>query len=435
MVRGSWPGDLEYGRLAGRRNECAADGAAAARSMPGLALCPVPPAAVTLPPPTLPIHQRMAARADQSGISRIHVFAFRDRDDPEAGGSEEHASQVCRHLALAGREVVLHTGRAPGHPTEIERDGFRVVRRGGRMGVFATSVYDEHRGRLGRADGIVEIFHGVPFFAPLWSRRPQVGVVHHVHLGTWDLLLPGPLGRVGHAVERFLVPVVYRRRALVTAAPSARDEIVAHYRADPSRIAIAPHGIDERFSPGGRRSAVPLVVAVARLMPQKGVDELIDAMVEVRHKVPDVEATIVGDGPHRARLEAKAAGVGAGGWLRFAGRVDDDALVDWYRSAWVVASASRREGFGLTLTEAAACGTPVVASRIPGHVDAVADGHSGLLAESTEDLAEKLARVLIDRSFRRHLAQGALSHAARFRWDESAATLLEALCDEADRRR
>ena len=58
-----------------------------------------------------------------------------------------------------------------------------MVRRGGRYTVFGTSVLDEWRRRLGPADGVVEIFHGVPFFAPLWSRRPQVGMVHHVHLG------------------------------------------------------------------------------------------------------------------------------------------------------------------------------------------------------------------------------------------------------------
>ncbi len=380
------------------------------------------------------VHERMAVRADAVGMRRIHVFAFRDRDDPEAGGSEEHASQVCAHLALAGRDVHLHTGRVPGAPSRVERDGFRVVRRGGRMGVFVTSVLDEHLRRLGPSDGLIEIFHGVPFFAPLWSRTPQVGLVHHVHLGTWDALLPGWRGRVGHLIERFAVPAVYRRRALVTAAPSARDEIVEHYRADPARITIAPHGIADRFSPGGRRSATPLVVAVARLMPQKGVDELIDALVRVKAAVPDVEATIVGDGPHRDRLRAVARRAGAE-WIHWAGRVDDDDLVDWYRSAWVVASASRREGFGLTLTEAAACGTPTVATRIPGHVDAVDDGVSGLLADDTAAVADRLVDVLTDDALRTRLEAGARSHATGFRWDEATSTLLGALCDEATRRR
>jgi glycosyltransferase involved in cell wall biosynthesis len=376
----------------------------------------------------------MAERADAAGVRRVHVLAFRDIDDPLAGGSEEHATQVCTHFARAGLDVTLHTGRVPGAPEEIQRNGFRVVRRGGRVGVFLTTVLDSRRGRLGPADGIVEIFHGVPFFAPLWTRTPQVGLVHHVHLGTWDDLLPGWPGRVGHLIERFAVPAVYRRRALVTAAPSARDEIVEHYGADPSRITIAPHGIAERFTPGGSRSEAPLVVAVCRLMPQKGVEELIAALVRAKAEVPALEATIVGDGPHRERFEAVAEETGAG-WIRWAGRVSDDELVDWYRRAWVVASASRREGFGLTLTEAAACGTPTVATRIPGHVDAVDDGRSGLLADSTDELADRIVDVVHDDELRARLGAGALAHAGRFRWDEAASTLLGALCDEAVRRR
>ena len=381
-----------------------------------------------------PIHERMATRASSVGVRSLHVFAFRDRDDPDAGGSEEHATQVCTHLARAGLDITLHTGRVRGEARDIRRNGFRVVRRGGRLGVFLTSVLDERFGRLGPADAIVEIFHGVPFFAPLWTRTPQVGLVHHVHLGTWDDLLPGLPGRFGHLLERFAVPAVYRNRPLVTAALSARDEIVEHYGVDPDDVTIAPHGIDERFSPGGRRADAPLVVAVARLMPQKGIDELIDALALVKAAVPDAEATIVGDGPHLQRFQARAADVG-GGWIRWAGRVDDDELVDWYRNAWVVASASRREGFGLTLTEAAACGTPTVATRIPGHVDAVAEGVSGLLADDTAQLADELVSVLTDSDLRRRLGEGALQHARRFRWEQSAATLLDAVCDEVARRR
>jgi len=377
----------------------------------------------------------MAERADRSGLHRLHIFAFRDLDDPEAGGSEAHASHVARHLVAAGREVVLHTGRVKGAPTEVERDGVRVVRRGGRLGVFLTSPLDELRGRLGRADGVIEIFHGVPFFAPLWSRAPQVGVVHHVHLGTWDMLLPRPFHLLGHAVERHLVPLVYRRRTLLTAAPSARDEIVHHYRIDPDQIAIAPHGVDDRFRPGGTRSPTPLVVAVARLMPQKGISDLIAAVVRTKQAVPALEVVIVGDGPHRARFEHERDAAGGQGWIRFAGRTSDDELVDWYRRAWVVCSASRREGFGLTLTEAAACGTPVVATRIPGHVDAVAEGRSGLLATGNDELGHELGRLLLDDELRAKMGLAALEHAETFRWEASASALLHALADDADRRR
>ena len=70
--------------------------------------------------------------------------------------------------------------------------------------------------------------------------------------------------------------------------------------------------------------------------------------------------------------------------------MDDAELVAWYRRAWVVASSSQREGWGMTLTEAAACGTPAVATAIAGHADAVLDGESGLLVENLDDLAGAL---------------------------------------------
>src|SRR5690606_14096792 len=116
----------------------------------------------------------------------------------------------------------------------------------------------------------------------------------------------------------------YRHRAMVTAAPSARDEIIEHYGTDPSCITVVPHGIAPRFQPGGTKADHPLVVAVGRMMPQKGWDDLLPVLAEVQQRVPRLEAVIVGDGPQRESLESLAADLGATEWLRFVGRVTDD---------------------------------------------------------------------------------------------------------------
>lgn len=89
----------------------------------------------------------------------------------------------------------------------------------------------------------------------------------------------------------------------------------------------------------------------------------------------------------------------------------------------------------MTLTEAAACGTPVVATRIAGHVDAVADGVSGLLADDDAEVARLLARVCTDADLRARLEAGALDHAARFSWANTAARIMAVLVDEATGRR
>ncbi len=87
----------------------------------------------------------------------------------------------------------------------------------------------------------------------------------------------------------------------------------------------------------------------------------------------------------REDLEAQVREARAESWIALPGRVDETEKIDLYRRAWVLASASAREGWGMTITEAAACGTPAVATRVPGHADAVVDGTTGLLADGPDE--------------------------------------------------
>jgi glycosyltransferase involved in cell wall biosynthesis len=200
-------------------------------------------------------------------------------------------------------------------------------------------------------------------------------------------------------------------------------------------VHVVPPGIDARFSPGGERSATPLVVAVGRLVPVKQLDRLITALVEVRRRHPQLEAVIVGEGYRRDQLEAQVHEAAAERWIHLPGRLDDDEVLALYRRAWVLASASAREGWGMTVTEAAACGTPAVVSRIAGHADAVVDGESGLLVDDPVEMAGALERVIADPTLRRRLSDGALAHARRFTWGATARGTLEVLAAEAIRRR
>lgn len=378
----------------------------------------------------------MAERAARSGLRHVHVLTWRDLDDPTSGGAEVHATHLCGDLQAAGLEVTLRTGRVAGGPAEVDRGGVRVVRRGGRLGVFPTAVLDERRGRLGPVDGLVDVFHGLPFFAPLWARRtPQVGVVHHVHLGIWHHLLPAPGAALGHVLERFAVPLLYRRRPLVAVADSTRLEVIRAYRSRPELVHVAPNGVAEEFSPGGDRSPDPLVLSVARMMPQKGTPDLIAAFARTHEQIPSARLVLVGEGPDRPPVEAAIAAHGLGDAVELVGRVSHEDLVGWYRRAWVVASASHREGFGLTLSEGAACGTPGVARRIPGHTDAVVDGTTGFLTDDPAEMADRLVLLLQDPARRARMGAAARAHATGRTWPRAAQVVLEALCRDADRRR
>jgi len=169
-------------------------------------------------------------------------------------------------------------------------------------------------------------------------------------------------------------------------------------------------------------------------MPSKRFEDLIATMAEVRTAVPSAELVIVGDGYERPVLQEQITALGANSWIRLAGRVSDEELLSLYQRAWLVASASIAEGWGMTLTEAAGCGTPSVATDIAGHRDSVAPGLSGLLARSPREFTEQITAVLTDPSLRYQLSTGALQHAATLTWTATALGTFTPLAEDALRR-
>ncbi|HEV2370086.1 MAG TPA: glycosyltransferase family 4 protein, partial [Acidimicrobiales bacterium] len=342
--------------------------------------------------------------AAEAGLERILIVAWRDLDDPEAGGSELHAARVASLWAEAGIDVTMRTSAVPGRPEVVSRDGYRVVRRLGRYSVFpgvaaaeaARTARQVLRGPgrsagPGPGCGLVEVWNGMPFFSPLWHRGPRSVWLHHVHGQMWRMVLSPPaLGRMGEALERRVAPPLYRRTPVVTLSESARTEIVDLLRLPAANVSVVPPGVEARFTPGGSPAPHPLVLAVGRLVPVKHFDVLIDAAARLRASHAGLEVVIAGEGYERPALEARIRALGAGEWIRLPGRVGDDELVDLYRRAWVLAASSSHEGWGMTVTEAAACGVPAVVTSIPGHLDAVDDGRSGLLVNGAEGLERGL---------------------------------------------
>jgi glycosyltransferase involved in cell wall biosynthesis len=373
----------------------------------------------------------LASIAAEAGLRRIHFVAWRDLDDPEAGGSELHAHKVASLWAAAGLDVTFRTSAVHGAAETLTRDGYRVLRRAGRYGVFPGAAWEGLRMGHRPGDALVEVWNGMPFLSPLWYMGPRIVFLHHVHAEMWGMVLPPTLARLGDTMERQIAPRFYRRSRIVTLSESSRREIVEMLRLRPERVTVAPPGVDERYAPGGQRSPSPLVVAVGRLVPVKRFDALLRALAPLKSEHADLEAVIIGEGYERPALEGLRDELGATDWIRLPGRVGDDELVDWYRRAWVVAGSSQREGWGMTLTEAAACGTPAVATNIAGHADAVVDGESGLLVDDVADLSAALGRVLGDEVLRSRLSKGALERARWFTWDATARRALEALASEA----
>jgi glycosyltransferase involved in cell wall biosynthesis len=387
--------------------------------------------------------------AASAGIRRIHVLAWRDLDDAEAGGSEVHIDEVARRWAAAGVGVQMRTSHGKGRDgaplpeVRPDRNGYRVVRRGGRMGVFPRAAVAEVRHRP-RPDVLVEIWNGMPFLSPVWRRGPRVIFLHHLHAEMWNMefrnrfgpRLGNPVGSLGAGFERRVAPLCYRGSAIATLSESSKHELVDELGFDDDRVTVVHPGIDPRFSPGGERATDPLVVACGRLAPVKRYDLLIRAADHARQRVPGLRLHIVGQGEEQPRVEAVIDELDAGDWVTLRGRLTDAEQLDLYRRAWIVASASAREGWGMTLTEAAACGTPAVATDIAGHRDAVRREVSGKLAAGNPvSLGDAMADVLGDDTRRAALGRGALAWARELTWDATATQLMGVVADEVLRRR
>ena len=170
-------------------------------------------------------------------------------------------------------------------------------------------------------------------------------------------------------------------------------------------------------------------------MPVKRFELLIDAAIRLKASHPDLRLVIAGEGYERPALEEQIRRGGAEEWISLPGFVDDKELVDLYRSSWLVASSSLREGWGMTVTEAGACGTPAVVSRIGGHLDAVREGESGLLFDDEDGMVKTLDMVLSDPQLRARLGAGALAYASTLSWEATARQTLAELAAEAMRRR
>jgi phosphatidylinositol alpha-mannosyltransferase len=208
---------------------------------------------------------------------------------------------------------------------------------------------------------------------------------------------------------------------------SARRTVARDF---PGDYEVVPNGIDvERFRrPASRPPSMPdhlrFVLFVGRLEPRKGVDRLIRAMTIVQQHAPDARLAIVGDGPDRAVLEAMALASGVD--VRFAGRVSDAALPAYYQAAELVCSpALGDESFGIVLLEAMAAGRPIVATRIAGYTDLVAEAGSARLVDVDDPaaLANEITTLLDAPALRRTLGARGGTFVRDYDWSTIAGRL------------
>ncbi len=198
------------------------------------------------------------------------------------------------------------------------------------------------------------------------------------------------------------------------------------------RVTVIPPGTDfDRFQPADGdtirnprtdSSYVPVILHVGRLKKYKSTDHLLRAARILKDRGRSFRVVIIGAGDDLERLKQLSFRLRLGDTVEFTGFVSEDEKLAWYRRSAVLVENSVKEGWGLIVMEANACGTPAIVARSPGLVDSSRDGVNGLMYDygDVSGLAEQLDRLLTDEPLRARLGQQAIGWARQWTWDGAA---------------
>lgn len=347
------------------------------------------------------------------------VLNERDPEHPLAGGAEVHIYEVFSRLVDRGWSVTHLAASFPDAERECDVRGIRVVRLANRYLYYAVLPLAARRElRARRHDLVIDVLNKLPFFSPWWLHVPCFAVVHHLFGATAFKQVALPFALISFFLER-LIPYAYRDTRMLAISPSTKDDLVARgIRAD--HIFVVPPGIDRRAY--GVDTVVedrPVILWVGRLEPYKRADLMLDAMVTVSRAIPNARLVFVGAGSARSALETRARTLGLAEAVLFTGFVSDAEKIDWIRRAACLVNTSEKEGWGMTVIEANACGVPTVSSDVPGLRDSVRDGETGYLYRYGDHhaLAARILDLLREPDKRRSMSLKAREWASRFDWE------------------
>jgi glycosyltransferase involved in cell wall biosynthesis len=362
---------------------------------------------------------------------RILLVNWNDRENPQAGGAEIHLHELFGRIVRWGHQVDLIASGWRGAAPRGVVDGMHVTRIGGRH-TFALRARGAVRQALreGAYDVVVEDVNKIPLYLPTLTALPLVAIVPHLFGTTAFTEASVPLATIVWASE-LLIPRAYRRAAFHAISASTRDDLVR--RGVPrERIEVIHPGVDSRLyrpDPATPRAARPTFLYLGRLKRYKGVEYAVRAVAAARLASPEITLDICGQGDDRTRLEGLVGTLGLRDVVRFLGFVPEEEKRRLLRRAWAVVFPSPKEGWGISNVEAAACGTPALASDSPGLRESVQHGVTGYLVPHGDwrALADRMVALASDPALVERLGRGARAFAEGLSWEAAAQATLAQL--------
>lgn len=354
---------------------------------------------------------------------QVVALNWRGLAHPQAGGSEVLVDHLLQGLQRRGHDVALICGGPTGTRP------YPVIDAGGTYSQYLRAPL-ACATRFPHADVVIDVENGLPYFTPLWRRGASICLVHHVHVDQWRTRFPPVVASMGRWAEQSLMPRLYRGHIFVAVSRSTADALEA-IGVDAARIRVIEPGVDVPPGATWTESDEPLFISLSRLVPHKRVSVLLEAW-RLAQPTLGGRFVVAGDGPEFGALRDRAASIPGADVVGHIGEAEKSSLL---ARAWLLVHGASHEGWGLSILEAAAVGTPTLAANAFGVRDAIEDGVTGLLVTATDaELAEALAKSWIeiasDGERRRAMGEAARTRAETFTWERSVEHWI-AVLDEA----
>lgn len=355
----------------------------------------------------------------------ILIFNWRDTKHVWGGGAEVYVQELAKRWVSDGHPVTIfcgHDGKSPRYET---LDGVNIIRRGGFYFVYVWAAIYYLRFMRNKFDIIVDCENGIPFFTPLFSKKKKFLLIYHVHRVLFRQKYLLPIAMFAEFLEQKIMPFIYRNVQVITISESSKKEILEHKLTKTDPIVIHC-GVDLNFYKPGKKSTSPLILSLSRLDKIKSLQVFIRSAAKVLESIPHAQFVIAGDGPDKQSLMDLVDRLGLTEKIRFLGKVSELEKRELYQKAWVFVNPSMMEGWGITSIEANACGTPVVASNVPGLRDSVNNPHTGFLVPygDHDRFADRIIALIQNKNFRIQTGKYGVIWSKNFDWDHSAKNFL-----------
>jgi len=359
---------------------------------------------------------------------KILIINWRDAKHPRAGGADFRLQQVYAPLAKQGHKIILYSCAFPGCEPQDNIDGIEVHRLGNDV-TFSFLCMMRLRGwvQQHQPDVVVEDLNKLPFYSPLVYKGPLVIQMHHLWRTSIFRETIFPLALFIWLSEE-MIRVVYRKCRFSVVSESTKTELVEMGIPD-SRIEVIYNGADlSSYKPSGEVKQ-PFLLWVGRIQQYKGVLDACQVLEKLQVDLPDLRLVIVGDGPFMPKLRQYISEHGLQDKVQLTGFIGEKEKIELFQQAAVHLQSSYKEGWGLSVIEANACGCPVVANNATGLRDSVVDGESGLLYDycDIDQASRKVKAVLTDKELQARLIDHGFRRAAEFSWERNSREMIEYL--------